>query len=174
MAYILYVNRSARSVRVHRDSCTHLRKHGGISRTASALRVLHRGPRHLRAGLGARQMAVHAHHASAPVPPESRRYVPPVQPECRVDDVRHLGVLLVADFVVGCWPQYRCLLLWRGQSRNGLPDEQRFQLEAGGSFYLSPLAPDSRLCRVREGWRRSRPYDPLDCSCVGPDGEITC
>lgn len=33
MAYILYVNRSARSVRVHRDNCTHLRKHGGISRT---------------------------------------------------------------------------------------------------------------------------------------------
>ena len=32
MAYVLYVNRSARSVRVHRDSCTHLRKHGGISR----------------------------------------------------------------------------------------------------------------------------------------------
>ena len=33
MTYVLYVNRPARFVRVHRDSCTHLRKHGGISRT---------------------------------------------------------------------------------------------------------------------------------------------
>ena len=33
MAYVLYVNRSAPSVRVHRAGCTHLRKHGGVSRT---------------------------------------------------------------------------------------------------------------------------------------------